>query len=303
MKRFQAHWLKCMTAASAALGVLMVSTASQAAILTTADFEVVVEIKDSSNAGIDTVRGVLGDGQVETELIETPPNHPFPKAGASGLASETGRTKVFAGSGAQVGEYAAVAFWEGTYTKTSTNDIFKFTITPGTLLLGDGGAVGGVLRANWELSIKLDGVSKFQSAAQIGGRGGTAADHTFRLEGEQGTRLNGAMFSTPVIVVPDVGAFVQEASYNTASHTDFIDLSAINVGDPFTIEYIVATFSKGLGGETIAYGHIGDPFSVGGGFSGEVVEIPEPAAGLLLVLGVMACGRRRRVALRRSSCH
>ena len=269
-------------------------TIAHAAILNSAQFEVALEIKDSPNAGTLNVHGMLGDGTIEGELDETPPNHIFPKSGASGLASETGRTKVFAGSGAEIGDYSSLALWTGNYTKTSPNDIFSFTITPGKLYLGDGGGItNGLLSATWAISIELDGVQEFVTSTRLEGRGGDPNTHTFRVL-ESGTRLSGATFNAPSVFVPQVGSFVEEAYYETDSHTGYINLNHINLGDAFDIEYNMIMIADGLGGETIAYGHIGDPFSAGGGFTASVIQIPEPSSVWLLGCGVFACVGWRR---------
>ena len=81
---------------------------------------------------------------------------------------------------------------------------------------------------------------------------------------------------------------------------DTLDLGLFNVGDTFTVDYLISVTASGPGRETGVTASIGDPFDLSGnpGISLDVLPpptpVPTPGTLLLVVLGLALLGWRHR---------
>lgn len=199
----------------------------------------------------------------------------------SATASETGvltaSTSYLAAGGQSNIVTMANVGWSETYTADGTGlYTFDFFLPGASLGIEDYG-FGNPLTASYLVTILLDGAQAFFSSARLTGN---ANGGNLTLAG---TELNRSAYG---------GGFMYGWDFDPFAGS--LDLGIFNLGDTFTLDYLITVSALGPGTESGASASIGDPSNLGGnrgislGFT--PVAVSAPGTGLLFVVGLMVLG-------------
>lgn len=184
----------------------------------------------------------------------------------------------------------ATTSWAETYNIDSAGDYFwDFTLTNGRLaILGQ----ATNMTAGYSLSIFIDGNQAWNSIFEI----------KTNSQGLMTTYLNGTdLGGNNFIVVGSEG--LEEAGFEFASFSDYLDLGFFELGDSFDLVYSVETYVSGPAYGFGAESYWGDPTDLtSGGMSGTLRltgNQPVPEASTLLLLGSGLAGLAMYVSKRK----